>query len=424
MNLTLVYPFCNAILANRNIATIKTKQNKTMKTNKMKSSIKSIAACSLLGIVSLAPMAQLATGEVTAPVGYVKLTFNAESDTPFSLPMNRPKAYNGQVVTISGNVINIANDDLTASQLVYADGTQNEKYYLLFTTGVLEGRTFDVTANGTDSITVDPDYAELIPALKTDIQTLIGAAATDNFEIRPHWTLNTLFPDGANFPSSSNNNLPDGLLMYRTANAITATDIGVNISLSNSYFFFDNGTPSLRGWYPSGSFTKSPDEVVRRDVLYVYRNKTTTQNTLNLVGDVPLTDSKKKVKILADEMAQDNYMPTAFPIDTSLVESGIANLASFAKSTGSTNLPNGDIVQIYAYPTTGINPAPTSQYIYYDATGTTNDGWYLLGNVNPGQTVDDDKIFKVGTGYVIRKASDFENADVLNATIPYSPLAE
>lgn len=416
-----------------------------MKKNKITSVINalgSVATCSRLntlglsslgmaGIIALAPLAlaPTASAEVTAPVGYVKLTFNAESDTPFSLPMNRPKVYSGQVDSISGNVIAIENDDFTAGELVYdnvddANGLQLEKYYLLFTTGILEGRTFDVTSNTVNSITVDPDWQEDDPAEEANIQTLINdALATDNFEIRPHWTLNTLFPDGANFPPSSNDNLPAGRLMWRTADKDTATDIGVNISLSKSYFFFDNGNNSFKGWYPFGSFTKSPDDIIRPDVMYVYRNSSMTQYEMNLVGDVPMTDSTRTVNILSDTIIQDNYMTLPFPIETSLADLGILNMPGFKKSTGSTSLPNGDIVQIYAYPTTGINPAPVAQYVYYDAAGTANDAWYKLGNINPGQSVDNLKIFNPGTGYVIRKSEDFESSETVNQTLPYDPFA-
>lgn len=376
-------------------------------------------ACAL---VVTAPIIQTAKADVTAPVGYVNLTFKAESDTPFSLPLNRPKVYAGQATGISGNTINFANGDLTPNQYVYADVTQNEKFYLLVTTGVLEGRSFDVTANEAGSITVDPDG-------DTDILTTIKKldpsedALKPNFEIRPHWTLNTLFPDGTNFPASANNNLPQGRLMWRTSDKNTATDIGVNISLSNSYFFFDNGNESLKGWYPSGSFTKSPDDVLRRDIMYVYRNSSTIEYALSLVGDVPLTDSNLTVKILSDEIRQDNYMTLPFPVDTSLAESGILSMPGFIKSTGNPNLPNGDIVQVYAYPSLGINPAPVAQYIYFDADGTTNDAWYRIGNVSPGKSVDDVKIFKAGAGYVIRKSVDLENTAPLKSELPYEPFA-
>jgi len=67
-----------------------------MKTDKIKSALIA-ATCSLSAFTTVA------NGEVTAPVGYVQLTFNAESDTPFSLPMNRPKVYSSQVSSISGN---------------------------------------------------------------------------------------------------------------------------------------------------------------------------------------------------------------------------------------------------------------------------------------------------------------------------------
>jgi uncharacterized protein (TIGR02597 family) len=385
-----------------------------MKKNKMKSAFSAVAACSLSGIVAiatLAPMAQIANAEVTSPVGFVKLTFNAESDTPFSLPMNRPKVYIGQVNSISGNTINIANADFTASELVYADGSQNEKYYLLFTTGTLEGRTFDVTANDTDSITVDQGG-------DTDVQTLNGGN-TDDFEIRPHWTLNTVFPDGANFDKSTDPFSASGLIMVRLE-----TEPGEFIPVTTTYLYYDSSTNSEDGWYNANDLAagKANDVILKQTVFYACKNKSLTDYTVSLVGDVPLVDRKVSLRLNADGVKQGNYIALAFPVEMSLAESNLAATTGFRKSTDPFEV-DGDRVLLYADNITNYNPAPSVVYIYYDSSTNSEDGWYNANDLAAGKQ-DDVKVFKPGKGYIISKQDDFEEIFQWNINLPYNPFIE
>ena len=381
-----------------------------MITTKIKSAFNAVAACSLMGVasvISLAPLAQLSNAEVTAPVGYVKLTFNAESDTPFSLPMNRPKAYAGQVASISGNEITVANNDFTASEFVYNDGSQNEKYYLLFTTGTLEGRTFDVTANSANSITVDQGG-------DTDVQTLINdAAATDNFTIRPHWTLNTLFPDGAGFNISNDFDNPNGDVIFERDNTLN----GLNLSVKADYFYYENND-GFEGWYNKKNGAKVNDEIIKPASMLIYRNTTTASVVKNVVGDVPLTDGKS-ILIRSNVIDQDRYIGSLFPIDLSLVQMGLENSTLFTKSADFDN-PEGDLIFVYPDNPTGFNPAPSGIYYYYD-NGDSFTGWY--DKQSPGLK-NDVKVFKPGKAFFYRKAANLEESKLHNTVRPYDPFAQ
>jgi uncharacterized protein (TIGR02597 family) len=384
-----------------------------MKKNKMKSAFSAVAACSLSGIVAiatLAPMAQIANAEVTSPVGFVKLTFNAESDTPFSLPMNRPKVYIGQVNSISGNTINIANADFTASELVYADGSQNEKYYLLFTTGTLEGRTFDVTANDTNSITVDQGG-------DTDVQTLNGAT-TDSFEIRPHWTLNILFPDGAGIDVSTDFSLPDQVILAKNT-----TDIGTRLQPTSSYFYYDSND-EYEGWYDNNdlSATNVGSTVLRNTLHYTFRNKKTEDLIKNIVGDVPLTDGRVQVATLSDEIQQDNHIAIPFPVEMTLDQAGFRQIADF-KTVTDFNVIDGDLILEYPDNAGVLRPSPTASYFYYES-GDSFEGWYDNNDLSR-QNLGVAKLIKPGRAYIFRRSADkFEGNTFIKPIIPYSPLAE
>jgi len=339
---------------------------------------------------------------VTAPVGYVKLTFNAQADTPFSLPLNRPKASSGKVQSISGNTITIASNTWTANEFVYADGTQNEHYYLLFTTGVLEGRSFDVTANGTNTITVDPDGG-------ADIANLINdASATDNFEIRPHWTLNTLFPDGAGFDTSPDMLTTNGLILFKPSNLD-----GINHGASKSYKYVDGF-----GWVDNANVlgaVSANDTVLPRKTFYILRNTTANAIEKNLAGDVPTTD--ETVKLFTNIIKQDSYVAFCFPIDLTLDSTGLSTNPLFKKSTDQLT-PDGDVLYVFNN-ATGYNPSTSKGYFYVDGVG-----WFDTSNTFGGVISGTTSINSVGRGFVIRKASEASTSkDHAKITIPYNPFS-
>ncbi len=388
-----------------------------MKTNNLKSLIGAAALCATLAVPHLASAA------VTPPVGYVKLTFNAESDTPFSLPMNRPMVYSGQASAISGNVISIANTDFTQNEFVYDETNQTEKYYVIFKTGALEGRKFDVTVNAAGSVTVNPDYTD---DNTSDTVASLGAVASDTFEIRPHWTLATMFVDGEGVVPLTLANLvnPLGLLQVHDNEVI-----GINNNPSRTYVYFNDAShadnASFRGWYALNEYTtKVDDTVLRTNEAFVMRNESSDINEVNVVGDVPTTDGSNEIAILSDFIEQDNYKPSVFPIDVSLNEMFTSiDDVGFVKSTNAT-FPEGDTVLLYDDSPVGLNSNPTRLYVYFDTTGTANDGWYLVGSIAPGAELGDEKLIKAGSVYVVRKAEDSEREDTLQTAMPYDPLAE
>ncbi|MFT6794280.1 MAG: hypothetical protein ACJAR1_002287 [Rubritalea sp.] len=373
-----------------------------MKSNKIKSALSAVTTCSLLGIVSFAPMAQVTNAAVLAPVGFVVLTFKAESDTPFSLPLNRPKVFRGQLDTISVNTINIANADFTASELVYADGSQNEKYYLLFNTGTLEGRTFDVTANSMNSITVDQDG-------DTDIQTLIGAASTDNFEIRPHWTLDTLFPNGAGFPQSTSIFDNGSEIHTKPANVP-----GINLSSEKIYKYVTD-----TGWVDTANLLSGQvkDVVLNRNSFFQMRNYTTSAVIKNLVGDVPLTDGRLKLR--SNVIKQDSHVAFSFPTDIKLSETGLESSSGFKHTSGQFN-SDGDTLWLYDLALTGYNKSASVGYYYVGGLGWI-DSSNILGGAVDASTVN----LKAGTACFVRKISEVSAETYHHGTaLPYNPFAE
>ncbi len=377
---------------------------KTMKNNNYtkKNIITKLTACSVAGLIALTTVGQTASAEVTAPVGYVKLTFKAQSDTAFSLPMDRPRVFSGAVASVSGNVVNISSADLTANALQYADGSQQEKYYLLFTTGVLEGRSFDVVSNGTTSITLAQDGNQ-------SVQALLGSSSNDSFVIRPHWTLDTLFPNGDGFPQITSV-LQSGSSIQTKPNNVD----GVNIASDHTYQFI-TGT----GWVDKSNLLAGQvkDVVLPRNSFYMMRNLTNADVSKNLVGDVPLTDSK--LLLTSNVIEQDSHVAFGFPVDVKLSETGLDSSAAF-KSTSNVLTVDGDRLLVFDNDEQGFNKAPKNSYVFITGSGWVDTSNPLGGLVNPAQIN-----LAAGSAFIVRKSSETANDKKQHqTTLPYNPFAE
>lgn len=361
-------------------------------------------------LFALTTMTLCSKAEVTAPVGYVELTISAEADTPFTIPMNRPKEYAGMPsAAVTANTITIANNDLTAS--AFDEGVQHKRYYVLFTSGTLTGRSFDIVTNTANSITVAQDGIDDLESILADPN------ARDSFDVRPHWTLGTLFPNGENIPKTTNFSAPQGSVLFRP---VIDT---VNVSPDVTYLYFDNADDSFDGWY----LTTNPAAGIQDDVVldnqtsYQLRNITTQVYKPKIVGDVPVTNFTNSLR--SHVVKIDNYKSVSFPTELSLAESNLVESGKFQKTTDFTTR-DGDTLLAYTYPTTSFNPSASISYVYFDASDDSFDGWYLTNDPGAGKQ-DDLKVFQPGRAYIIRTVERTEeDKSHWTTPIPYNPFAE
>ena len=122
----------------------------------------------------------------TPVVGFAKTTLNAGSDTIISPQVFRPAELTSAVSGVSSGasqaVLTLSGASLTSNQFVYNSSTQPNTYFVLVTAGNLAGTYFMVASNDATTITVNLDG---LTASSADITSV---------EVRPCWTLKTLFP--------------------------------------------------------------------------------------------------------------------------------------------------------------------------------------------------------------------------------------
>lgn len=170
-----------------------------------------------------APVGYGQTTSSTPPIGFIRKDCPANSDTRLSIPLQRQADYIGPLTSIDGNVLTVqGNPEWTANQFQFAEGTQNEKYYIIVLSGTHIGQHFDVTANTEDSLTIDPGN-----------DSLDGVVAGDRIKLLPHWTLDSAFPEGQGVTASSIFQQETELLVQ------DSTTQGINLAPVKTYFFTD-----------------------------------------------------------------------------------------------------------------------------------------------------------------------------------------
>jgi uncharacterized protein (TIGR02597 family) len=330
----------------------------------------------LLAALTVLPLAVFAQSVSTDPVGFVTLGTRSNSDTIFSTPLARAEAFRGSVSTLSATTITAAGaPGWTPSAFVYAAGSQSNTFYLRFRTGAKAGSYYTVTANTTDTLTLD---------LAGDLLT--GATAGDEFALIPYWTLGTVFPAstaGTAFESSAS------ALSRKTEIFFLDTNlVGINSSALATFFFFNSAWRKV-GTAVTSSFNDTP---IAPDSYLIIRNKAFT-GSIAVMGGVVTSPQATPLNSYATTK-QDNYVAISYPIDVSLNGSRLIESGAFRASTSA--LVRTDELLVISNTATGINKSSVATYYYL------NGGWRKVGS-SVSTDFGTDLVFKAGTGAVIRK---------------------
>ena len=218
--------------------------------------------------VSLLPLAAIAqTSVVSDPVGFLTTSCLGSSDTFVSVSFTRPPEFVGAIQSVSGSVITVTGTPgWIGNQFVYAPGPQPKHYYALIGSGGAsnpkEGHTYFVSANGSNTLTVD-----------TTADNLTGITVNTQLLLIPYWTPATVFPaSDANisFTPTTSSAAYKRRFWFRTI-----PQSGTNLPYAPAYFFSNNvdGTSSNVGWRIAGdNTTDHSDDPLLPDGYFVVRN--------------------------------------------------------------------------------------------------------------------------------------------------------
>ena len=326
--------------------------------------------------------AQTAT---TDPVGVMEANVNDTADQQLGIPFLRPPTFVSAVDTVSSNTVNV-----TAT----VPDVTTEVHYIHITSGTLKGNWYEVTSKSNNSITVTEDLQAA------------GLAASDSFDVRPFWTLDTLFPNGGDIPQSSDGANPDAVVML-----INPTDVGVNITPSFSYFYHD-GSVLAEGWYINGTATTAGNTIISPEAYIIIRNMTSSVALTTFTGNVP-TSSVVTELVSRSAGRQDNLVYNPYPVPMKLADSQLVVDGVVRKSPDGANPL--DVVLVFSTSNTTRNATPVASYFYHDGS-VLDEGWYINGSA----TKADNVVIPAGAAFIVRRGIGADKVLSWNPSILYS----
>ncbi|MBS0630911.1 MAG: TIGR02597 family protein [Verrucomicrobia bacterium] len=327
-------------------------------------------------LLALFPLAALATP--SDPVGALRLRLRGGSDTMVSLPLHRPALIEAQLSARSGNQFTLA---------ATVPALPSSGAYVLIMSGTLEGAVLPVSSATGSTVT--------LATSGYDLTALVTGSSGDSVAVIPYWTLDTLFPGGANiYTSPSKLSARTQVLLY------DPTLAGTSQAPSLVYFYFAGNGTYAAGWYRFGDMTALRGGTVLPPMRpFLVRHPTGVSDTELLVsGAVPLAGYRVPVATLRAATTQDNLVALPVPVPITLAASRLRESGAFAASAS--RLSPTDQLLLYDNATAAQNKAPSATYFYFAGNGTYAAGWYRFGDMSQSAA---NLILRPGEGWIIRK---------------------
>ena len=247
----------------------------------------------------------------TIPEGVITLNLAATGSgqnltSYFSLPLTADPVYTGVVSAISASTTNDDTISVADSPAPWTSGalaTAAAPYFVKFLSGNETGRVILVTANTTNSVTLDiTDHSsQTTPLNATNFNVQVG----DAFEISPADTLGSVF---------GNNTTQNPLLLNGSSSLFTADTVSLyNPALFRWQAYYFNTTAGY--WELSGTTTNA-----NNTILYPYGALTITRRPNEAATAIAVTGRVAEVPIITKTTGSNAivYGSTDYPADLTL----------------------------------------------------------------------------------------------------------
>ncbi len=353
-------------------------------------SLMTLGAAALL----LATQAMQAQTVFTDPIGINKITCLTNSDTIVGVPF-RPQGSMNTLLTsnpVTAGSGSTATATLTLSLNNLATNSLG-MYYVKFDGGTRDGRWYEITANGADTLT-----------LKLNGDNLDGVVSGNKVVIAKFWTLDTLFPPAQATTSWTLNTqtgiqVPNGHAIVNSATA-SGTQRQTQLFLPNTSGTGVSRLPEISFYITGGSWRipsvsgSKGNQILYPDTYIIIRHsaRVTHPTVFRSFGEVEM----KNFSIpLATNISgsRDTYVAIPRAIDVRLDQLNLVESGAFVASATVSGTQRRDQLYIYDNSTSQISKLPGQSYFF------TNGNWRTGGNSNPQNHV----IIPAGSGLVIRK---------------------
>ena len=327
----------------------------------------------------------------TPVVGFVKTTLAAGSDAIIAPQVLRPSELSSAVSGVSSTAtqatLTLSGATLTANQFQYDANSQPNTYFALVTAGNLAGTYFMVASNTTSSITVNLDGLS------------VGSSDVTSIEVRPCWTLATLFPAADANVSFTPSASAGGAARRTTILFPNTTGAGVNRAPASTYFF--NNATGVQDWVATtATSTKAGNTAILPGTYIIHRNTGGSPVALSMTHSGAVMTQPLTTYVATDATkANDTYVALPRPSDYTLAQLGLTD-SSFTQSINKGGAGRRDTLLVISQTGSGINRAPTSTYFKY-----LND-WYSTASTT---LPTNNAVIPAGSAIIIRKVTSDGN---------------
>lgn len=363
---------------------LETRNRDTMKTMAL-----SIAALGLFG--AAAPAQPLFTTDATV---IVPVEVPAQRQSLLGMPGHAAPAAEATLTAVAGDTLTLtvlSRDPRWEADQFVASKEQPAAHYALLMTGIGEGRAYTVTANGSDTLTLDPAGDDLEATL----------TAGDRLRVIPYWTPATLLRGAEAVSGTANATYtpvrrggtgPDELWLYFASSRLSPYP---DLQL---YYYdgSDFGGPGWRaaGYDPTEIFDHYP---IATDAAFYYRNQGASTDPLYLCASIQMAQFSTVLSKELGRYWEDNYVALTIAEGVTLAESALQEHPLFRPAT-SVRGTGGSMLII---PENTDRGSVANLYFYYDGASFGGPGWRKRGTP-PTVILDDAEVFVPGQGCIVR----------------------
>jgi len=324
----------------------------------------------------------------TVPVGAVTVTIAAGTGavrvaTVASFPLINSTVTSGKAV---GIISSITSNTITCNGANWTSGDLSQAslpYLIKITSGNAAGRTFLVTANTPDTLTISTSDGVGATAIDLTQLGISAGSSGDGFQLENADTLLSLFGAG----NTTGVNAPMG-----NVNPTLADTIQLNTSNSFQTYYYD---PSQSSWINAGSEALANNVIVRPDSAVIYNRLKNTAFSITVTGNVPAANRRAIIR-----SGQTTFLSSYWPKDMTLTGIGLHQMSGWV-SNANPNL--ADLMQ--------MRVGSSWQTYYHDGVNWINAA---------SEAIADSVTVSVGSGLLIKKRALTNNSLIFTQTVPYN----
>lgn len=313
----------------------------------------------VFGITVETPIFCVYTGEIPA-----------NSEAYIGITSTRMPVFEGVVDSVNTGAFKIVAKGEPAwviNQFKFADSAQPEHYYLKITSGEFEGAWYDIKSNDEFSITIEIGASEISKIAESDTEV--------TFQIIPHWTMATLFPDGGGFSKATKISATAGAtILYKyTAFNEGGLEYPVGINRTSSQTFYYRQRTTTNNWCDTNRNDAS-NVLVEPNAIFRAVQPADSSCRYSYFGNTPMCATSFILYTIDNGEGvqdQDIYLPVPAAVDFEISEltTTLIGGGAFVASTGIANNP---VDAIYTYENKQVGTNLTSdKTLYYRSRGTT-----------------------------------------------------